>query len=121
MDKDIDKLYANSIGISFKWKHVKGEKRNKIQLVFKDTGMFLTKKQLLQFFNYINTAIYKSSKCGSCELNNKCKSILLETPVELLSFAVNYNELSLLKELVEGTFFEINLKNILKSRNISNN
>lgn len=120
MDKDIETLYTNSIGISFKWKHVDFEKRHKIQLIFKETGMFLTKEQLLQFSKCLNVAIQKSTQCGSCVLNNSCKSILLESPVKLLSFAVNYKELVLLQELVNGTFFELNLTGFLQNLNIKN-
>jgi len=58
--------------------------------------------------------MYKPAKCIDCNTNKDCKSLLLETPAHQVSFAVSYNELLDLHDLVRGTLFEFQLKTIYK-------
>lgn len=43
--EDINTIYYNDLGIAFKWKRCAAKDFNKIQLVFKNTGLFLTPKR----------------------------------------------------------------------------
>jgi len=49
---EIYSLYHNEYGMSFKWKRGAVQDLNKVQLVFRDTGLFLTEKELTEFSVY---------------------------------------------------------------------
>lgn len=119
MKKDIDLLYTNDIGIVFKWKITSQKDKNKVQLVFRDTGFYIQPKELFQFSKCIKKAIKNSGKCSSCVAAEGCRSILIETPIKELTFAVNRTELYLLNELILGSLFQLNLNSILTNMNIN--
>jgi len=113
---DLDKLYSNDIGIIFKWKGTsEGHPyHDKINFVFNETGLHFDLAELYIFQQDIENALKRPLQC-ECEYPKDCKSILLETPFSQISFAVSYNELMLMKELIEGSLFQIGLSNILQN------
>ncbi len=117
-DKDIITIYNNSFGISFKWKRTEAKNLNKVQLVFENTGLFLNYKELLLFEKNITDALKRPSICNDCKTNISCKSILLETPVAQISFAMSYKELNDMYDLVNGTLFQLGLDTILQKNTI---
>jgi len=117
--KDVNTIYSNGYGISFKWNKTISKNNLKTQLVFRNTGMLLNEKELFQFSVLIQKAINNSLDCNNCSLNKKCKSILLETPSEQINFAVNYKELQNIADLVNGTIFNLNLTKMLSSLDIT--
>ena len=119
--EDITKIYSNSIGISFHWKNTSEKNTKKIQVVFKDTGLFLTVVEIRNFSYLINEAITRTKACGNCPYNSSCKSILLETPIKQVNLAVNYTELMNIEELIKGTIFNIELNSILIQNTILKN
>ena len=108
--EDINTIYYNSFGIAFKWKRCAIKDLKKIQLVFRNTGLFLTPNELIQFSKNIKKSLNQSLKCDECSNQNSCKSILLEAPNAQTSFAMNYSELKEMDDLVRGHMFSNRLE-----------
>jgi hypothetical protein len=102
---DIHKLYCNSFGITFQWKRCAGKDFKKIQLVFRNTGLYLTPYELILFSENIEKALEYPLLCNDCKGNSSCKSLLLETPARQISFVMSYTELKEVQDLIKGTFF----------------
>ncbi len=117
--EDINIIYSNSFGMAFTWeKHTK-QNIFKVQLVFRNTGMLLNKVELKQFSKHIKIALKNSLKCNGCCHKNKCKSLLLETPTEQVSFAMNQKELKDIDDLINGTLFHLDFNSLLKKNTIN--
>jgi len=112
--QDIHEIYHNNIGIAFQWKKdiLKG-KTDCIQMVFRNTGFYLTHSEVEEFQNKVKVA-YKLNKCESCSHKNKCNTFLLQTPSDKIDLSVNEKELNLINDLIEGTLFQIELDIFLK-------
>lgn len=117
----IHTLYHNDFGISFQWKRNVGKNIHKIQLVFRETGVFLSKEELIDFKKEIHNTLSYTRKCNDCNNLHSCRSLLLETPVPQLTFAVNKNDLLSLNDLIEGTLFQLGFNRILNDNYISTN
>ncbi len=115
---EIYTIYHNEYGMAFQWKRGAAKNLKKIQLVFRDTGLFLTTKELTQFAKMISNSIKKPLRCDDCKTNRDCKSLLLETPAFQVSLAMSYNELLKVNDLVKGTLFELQIKAICKNLSI---
>ncbi|WP_459210122.1 hypothetical protein [Aquimarina rhabdastrellae] len=105
----IDKIYANDFGISFYWRKKDKDTKDKIQLIFRDTGFLLTVNELKDFAKscaYTMTSI----QCSNCQHIDTCRSLLLRTPSEKIDLAVNRTELYQINELIKGTIFNVELK-----------
>lgn len=113
---DLNKLYSNDIGIAFKWKGTYDGHpyHDKINIVFNGTGLHFDHTELYIFLQDIENALSKPIHCES-KYPKECKSMLLETPLSQLSFAMSYNDLTLMKELIEGSLFQISLASILQN------
>lgn len=105
--KDIQQLYYNTFGVSFYWVKEGKTLSQRIQMVFKDTGMYLTAEQVLEFSGLIKEC--GNSNCASCSLKACCRKFLLKTPVPEIDLAVDYNEYLQIKDLIDGTLFKIDL------------
>lgn len=110
--KEIEHLYQNDFGVAFYW--VKDDRvlNGKVQLVFKETGFYLSQSELHTFSKNIDSTC-NSIKCSDCELHQHCHKYLLETPFSGLELAVSEVEVMQLKDLVCGTLFQIGLNNYL--------
>lgn len=117
--EEIDVLYYNSLGITFNWKECSLKDKTKIQLIFRNTGLSLTLKQLRDFSKKIDTSLENPLVCSKCKEKNNCKSILLESCIDELTFSMSLEELNKIEDLVKGTLFQINLNNYLKKQMIS--
>ncbi|NER14282.1 hypothetical protein GWK08_12585 [Leptobacterium flavescens] len=106
---DIYYIYHNEFGISFQWKRDAFRQGfNKFQLVFRDTGFYLSHEEIKLFSENIESA--KSIKpCMNCGDSTECRNILLRTPSCRIDLAVNKQELSWIEDLVRGTLFQIQL------------
>ncbi len=111
--QEIEEIYRNTFGISFFWK--KGQKSNseKVQVIFRDTGFCLSRAQLKDFVKKADKALGQA-RCQECECGGECRSFLLRTPAEQVDMAISRNELFDVKDLLEGTLFQLNLNNYLK-------
>ncbi len=113
--QDILPIYQNSFGIAFQWKRNTVKSIMKVQLVFRDTGLLLSKEELTQFSKNIKYTRENSSLCSDCAENESCKALLIDSPAPQITFAVNLKELNGIHDLVEGTLFQMNLDNYLGS------
>ena len=109
--QDIHPIYHNNFGVAFQWKRNSTKDIMKVQIVFRDTGLLLTKEELTQFSKNIKYTKYHSSLCANCTHNESCKALLVDSPAPQITFAMNAKELNGIHDLVEGTLFQMNLDN----------
>ncbi|HEX8577709.1 MAG TPA: hypothetical protein VF677_15590 [Flavobacterium sp.] len=102
-------VYDNDFGMAFYWKKGNRVMRDKVQLVFKETGLHLNLEELCQFQTLIGQSYNENLGCAQCEMKYQCHKFLLKTPCPQIDFAVSMKELNAIKDLVEGTLFKINL------------
>ena len=107
--RDLEQIYHNNFGISFYWKKESGTILDKVQLVFRETGFYLTIAELNQFCDLIEDSLIENTCCESCQLKNSCHKFLLKTPLSQVDLAVSMKEIKSIKDLVEGTLFKIDL------------
>ncbi len=110
----IQHIYINSWGTSFYWKKENNLLLDRVQLVFRETGFYLTKEELHHFNYCIQESFMLNKGCNECELKNKCHRFLLKTPCSQIDLAVSMQELHAVKDLVEGTLFKMNLNDYLE-------
>lgn len=109
----IKQLYHNDFGVAFYWIKDEVVLRKKVQLVFKETGFYLSHSELLQFSGNIETTC-RNINCSDCVLRQKCHKFLLLTPFPGLELAVSEEEAVQLNDLVKGTLFQMELNKYLK-------
>jgi hypothetical protein len=107
--REIEQIYHNTFGIAFYWKKENETILDKVQLVFKETGFYLTVSELNQFCDLIEDSMIENACCEACELKNACHKFLLKTPCVQIDLAVSMTELKSIKDLVEGSLFRIDL------------
>ncbi|WP_373517718.1 hypothetical protein [Pricia sp.] len=110
---DIKILYQNELSIAFYWKRCPVDYDKKVQIVFRDTGLLLTRDELIQFSGNIERATNSCSLCKDCKNKESCRALLLDTPAPQISFAVSHKELTALKDLVNVILFQLRLDNLL--------
>lgn len=115
---NIHELYYNKFGIAFRWFLSNDKTSKKIQIVFRDTGLYLSKKQIISFLNQTETVLKTQPLCNDCKYNKNCKSYLLEIPIASVSFAMSYNEITQFIDLLKGTLFQIEMDTILKKHKL---
>lgn len=111
--EDIIPIYHNKFGVAFQWKRNCAKDIFKIQLVFKDTGLLLTKLEVEKFSQNVLATIENTRLCGDCSRNEDCKAHIVQTPAPQISLALNYKEIRSLNDLLDGTLFQIELDNLL--------
>ncbi|MES2545219.1 MAG: hypothetical protein V4548_10065 [Bacteroidota bacterium] len=110
--KEIERIYFNDFGVAFYWKKQNTILLDKIQLVFKETGLYVTFPELIAFRKLIDDSV-KDNCCQGCDLRNNCGKFLLKTPFAQVDLAFSTKELDSIKDLVEGTLFQINLNEFI--------
>ncbi len=118
---DIHTIYYNDFGIAFQWKKTPGKDHKKVQLVFKDIGVYVTQNELELFSIIIENTLNELCVCEGCRQKDSCKSYLLQTPFSQISFAMTYNELGKVDDLITGTIFQLRLDNMLENQSIDLN
>lgn len=108
---EIEQLYHNEMGVAFHWIKGGAVLKDKVQIVFKETGFYFSLEEIQQFASIINKTC-NELKCASCRYNG-CHKFLLKTPLKQLDLAVCKNELLLIKDLVQGTLFYSQLQDYL--------
>ncbi len=111
--QEIDPIYYNKLGISFYWKRATAKNIQKVQVVFRDTCMLLSPEELNKFYHLISKQGSEPPLCPDCKENDACRALLLETPLPQLTFAVSYNELQSISDLIKGTLFQLDLDKYL--------
>lgn len=106
--EDIHRIYHNEIGIAFQWKKdLQNGFTDSIQLVFRNTGFYLTYNEIKTFYNNVQVA-HQLKQCQGCAKNCSPR-YLLQTPSEKVDLAVTEKELNLITDLIKGTLFQIEL------------
>ncbi len=117
--KNINTIYYNKFGIAFSWKTCAAEDKNKVQLVFRDTGLYLNYSELKIFLKQIEATKNASPcSCANCEFSNTCRAMLLETPNPQISFAISREVLSQIYDLLQNTIFQLQLDQLYNALNI---
>ncbi len=111
--QDINTIYHNYFGVAFQWKKDVLAAGNKIQIIFRDTGLLLSYAELKQFSKNIIATRKSNTPCADCALNDSCKALLVDSPAPQITFAMNVEELNAIQDLVEGTLFQLDLKHYL--------
>lgn len=111
--KGIKQIYYNDLGTSFYWKKENDVVMDKVQLIFRETGFYFTKDELLLFKSCIEDSFILNNCCEDCALKVQYHKFLLKTPCSQIDLAVSMEELNAMKDLVEGTLFKINLDDYL--------
>lgn len=111
--QDIHPIYHNKFGFAFQWKRNSVKDIMKVQIVFRDTGLLLSKEELTQFSENIKYTKDNSTLCNECSENESCKALLVDSPAKQITFAMNMKELTAIEDLVSGTLFQMNLDNYL--------
>ncbi|MEO9894581.1 hypothetical protein [Aurantibacter sp.] len=107
--QDINTIYHNGLGVAFQWKNNPNDDNKKVQIVFRDTGLLLTREQLSKFSKNINFTRENSSLCKDCAEKESCRVLLVESPIPSVTFALNARELNEIQDLVDGTLFQLDL------------
>ncbi|CAM3741710.1 hypothetical protein FSS13T_10990 [Flavobacterium saliperosum S13] len=84
----IKELYHNDFGVAFYWIRDEVVLSEKVQLIFKETGFYLSASELLKFSKNIE-ATCRNITCSDCELRGHCHKYMLETPFPGLELAVS--------------------------------
>lgn len=110
--RDVRIIYHNSLGMAFYWVKEDEVLTDRIQMVFKETGFYLSYTEIKKFSGMISEACTKTN-CATCGRGNNCKRFLLKTPLQQIDLAVSADELDKIKDLVEGTLFQLELEDYL--------
>lgn len=108
----IEQIYLTDFGVAFYWRKEDEVLRDRIQIVFKETGFYLSIAEIKKFSEMILDACQKN-ECASCCHRDQCHKFLLKTPLRQIDLAVSAKELSKIKELIEGTLFYSRLHNYI--------
>lgn len=111
--RDIDKLYHNDFGISFFWKSKVKSKNSLVELIFREAGLSLHSDDIKIMYDKVKSIVDKPSLCEDCQKNDNCKPFLLEVPNAMVSFAMSYQEMKEMSDLLKGTLFHLELNHLL--------
>lgn len=106
--EEIDIIHKTDFGISFFWKL----KKDKLQVIFRDMGFYLSLEELKTFQKNVIEAVEQGC-CSQCQTPKDCKSILLKTPSSKIELAVSKAELNKINTLLGATLFRLELKQYL--------
>ena len=112
--KEIAKLYTNDLGLAFYWKRDEVVLKDRIQFIFKEMGFYLLPDEV-EDFKQLAEGTINYHGCQNCSYSKDCQKILLKTPIEGVDLAVTQNELTQIKDLMEGTLFTLSLNDYLEN------
>ncbi|MEC3906160.1 hypothetical protein VOI54_03970 [Tamlana sp. 2201CG12-4] len=117
---DINTIYYNDFGIAFQWKRCAARDLSKVQLIFRNTGLFLSKEELVRFCKNIKAA-FNNPDAYFCKQDSNYKTVLLQAPNTQTSFVMTLEELKNISDLVEGTVFQLGLDTLLEKQKVDYN
>lgn len=112
--QQLQEIYHNDLGVAFFWCKSDTVLKEKVQLVFKESGFYLSDNDLMKFAHELDATCSKIC-CSDCEFRTSCQRYLLRTPFEGMELAVSASEALLIKDLVEGTLFQMQLNAYLNN------
>lgn len=114
----IEQIYLTDFGVAFYWRKEDEVLRDRIQIVFKETGFYLSVAEIRKFSRMIVEASEKNN-CTNCSNGNRCHKFLLKTPLRQIDLAVSVRELDKIKDLIEGTLFYAELQNYINGEGLN--
>ena len=112
--KEIEQIYFNDFGVAFHWKKNDMVLSEKVQLVFKETGFYFSYSEMKDFA-YLITVACRETGCDAFCHKSQCRKYLLKTPLQQIDLAMTKNELLQIRDLVEGTIFNMELHEYLNN------
>lgn len=106
--REIEQIYFNDFGVAFHWKRDNRVLTEKVQIIFKETGFYLSLHEIRAFAQLIENTC-EEMECSGCCHRASCYKYLLKTPLQQIDLAVSKSELLQIKDLVEGTLFTMEL------------
>lgn len=106
--REIEQIYYNDFGVAFHWKRDNKVLTEKVQIIFKETGFYLSLHEIRAFAQLIENTC-EEMECSGCCHRASCYKYLLKTPLQQIDLAVSKSELLQIKDLVEGTLFTMEL------------
>lgn len=106
--REVEQIYYNEFGVAFHWKKGDHVLTEKVQVVFKETGFYLSYEEIKAFAQIIDNTC-EEMNCGGCCHRSRCHKFLLKTPLQQVDLAVSRSELLQIKDLVQGTLFNMDL------------
>lgn len=106
--REVEQIYYNEFGVAFHWKKNDTVLKEKVQIVFKETGFYLSYEEIKAFAELIENTCEEIG-CQACSHRGGCHKFLLKTPLKQVDLAVSKSELFQIKDLVEGTLFNMDL------------
>lgn len=106
--REIEQIYFNDFGVAFHWKRDNRVLTEKVQIIFKETGFYLSLHEIRAFAQLIENTC-EEMDCSGCCHQASCYKYLLKTPFQQIDLAVSKSELLQIKDLVEGTLFTMDL------------
>ena len=116
--QEVEVIYKNDFGMGFFWKKEEQPITNKVQVIFRDMGFYLTLGQIQTFVACLEKA-KTARKCSSCTSATCCRSILLKTPSPDVDLAINEEELVAIDDLLQGLLFQLSLRDYLKNKSLN--
>lgn len=116
--QEVEVIYKNEFGMGFFWKKQDLTITNKIQVIFRDTGFYLTIAQIHMFVACLEKA-KTTQKCNACTSADCCRSILLKTPSPEVDLAINKKELLAIDDLLNGLMFQLSLREYLRNNSFN--
>lgn len=110
--EDIDIINKNDFGLVFLWKRCPIEHHKKINFVFDKNVLHLNEPEVLIFSELIDVSLERLIE--NRRKNSVEELMFLETPVPQLSLIMDYENLVLLQNLVEGTLLELGIDEVFK-------
>ena len=111
--REVQPIYQNEFGVSFYWKKEGDILKDKIQLIFREMGLQLNPKELIDFKCLIEDSLSKNQCCEDCALKQNCTKYLLRTPFQEVDLAMSIEEMVQMNNLVSTTIFKIDLEEYL--------
>lgn len=113
--EDIIIINKNDFGIAFQWKRCSIEHHKKINFVFDKNALHLNESEILVFSELIDMSLDRLIQ--NRHDNYSEELMFVETPMSQLSLIMDYENLVLLQNLVEGTLFELGIYMALDKNN----
>lgn len=111
--EDIIIINKNDFGIAFYWKRCPKEHHKKINFVFDKNALHLNEPEILIFIELIDKSVARLIQ--NLSKNQSEYLVFVETPIPQLSLVINYENLILLQNLVEGTLIELGLDTVFNN------
>ncbi len=111
--REVEQIYYNDFGVAFQWKKNDRVLKERVQLVFKETGFYFSNRELIEFALIIDETFEDLETCAGC--HKRCHKFLLKTPLQQIDLAVTRTELKHIKDLIEGTLFKLRLSDYLEN------